>query len=59
MSTEQPQKSRLWKRRKLPDKFVTIIIKFTLKFTNGSILLSTISAELQPNGTLKYVRIFS
>lgn len=58
-SMEQPLKSRLWRRKRLLEKFVIIIIKFILKFINGLTLVLITLVELQLNGTLKYVKTFS
>ena len=58
-SMEQPLKSRLWRRKRLLEKFVIIIIKFILKFINGLTLVLITLVELQLNGTLKSVKTFS
>lgn len=59
MNTEQPQKWRLCKKKRVHDKFATIIIKFMRKFISGSIFLSIISVGLQPNGIPKSAKTFS
>lgn len=56
---EQPLKSRLYRKRRLLEKFVIIIIKSILKFINGSILVLITLVELQLNGTPKFVKTFS